>query len=169
MDAAAGDYRLLPGSPLIDAGDPATPQGLDLDGNPLVVDGNGDGNARRDLGAFEFRPAAATRRAGIGRPAAAAPTPSARSIGGFRATPSVFAVARAANAGRGAPSARDPLPLHAQRGGAGDADDPATAGRRPARYRTVGTLSAPAQGREPDQVHAAGSASEPCGRAATAP
>ncbi len=54
VDAAAGDYRLLAGSPLIDTGDPVTQQGLDLDGNPLVADGNGDGIARRDMGAYEL-------------------------------------------------------------------------------------------------------------------
>jgi len=43
-----------PGSPLIDAGDPAEPQGLDFVGNPSVTDGNLDGIARRDIGAFEF-------------------------------------------------------------------------------------------------------------------
>jgi len=58
VDPAGGDYRLLPGSPLIDIGDPATAQGLDLDGNPLVADGNGDAAARRDLGAYELQPAA---------------------------------------------------------------------------------------------------------------
>jgi hypothetical protein len=56
VNPEAGDYRLLPGSPIIDAGDPATAQGADLDGNPLVADGNGDGTARRDLGAFELQP-----------------------------------------------------------------------------------------------------------------
>jgi hypothetical protein len=71
VDPAAGDYRLLAGSPLIDTGDPATPQGLDLAGSPLVADGNGDGDARRDPGAFEFQPAPAA-----GRPSRAAPSPS---------------------------------------------------------------------------------------------
>ena len=52
-NAAGGDFHLLPGSPLVDAGDPATAQGLDLDAHPLVTDGNGDGTARRDIGAFE--------------------------------------------------------------------------------------------------------------------
>jgi hypothetical protein len=56
VNPEAGDYRLLPGSPMIEAGDPATAQGADLDGNPLVADGNGDGTARRDLGAFELQP-----------------------------------------------------------------------------------------------------------------
>jgi hypothetical protein len=37
----------------VDAGDPAAAAGLDFDGNPLLVDGNGDGTARRDIGAFE--------------------------------------------------------------------------------------------------------------------
>ena len=54
VDAGGNDYHLLAGSPLIDAGDPATAQGLDLDGNALIVDGNADGTARRDLGAFEL-------------------------------------------------------------------------------------------------------------------
>ena len=53
---AEGDegWVQVPGSPLIDAGDPAEAQGLDYVGNPLVTDGNLDGNARRDIGAFEF-------------------------------------------------------------------------------------------------------------------
>jgi len=53
VDAAAGDFHLQPGSPLIDAGDPASDAGADLDGNPLDTDGNGDGIARRDVGAYE--------------------------------------------------------------------------------------------------------------------
>ena len=28
----------------------------DFDGNPRPVDGTGDGNARRDMGAFEYQP-----------------------------------------------------------------------------------------------------------------
>ena len=55
-DPANGDFRLRPGSPLVDRGDPDTAQGLDLDGNALLADGNGDGFARRDLGAFELQP-----------------------------------------------------------------------------------------------------------------
>ncbi len=58
---AAGDYRLAPDSPLIDAGlnasNPAAT--LDLDRNARVRDGNGDGSADIDIGAYEFdRPAA---------------------------------------------------------------------------------------------------------------
>jgi hypothetical protein len=52
--AAPGDYHLVTGSPLVDAGDPAAAQGLDLGGNPLVADGNADGTARRDIGAYEL-------------------------------------------------------------------------------------------------------------------
>jgi len=63
--AAPGDYHLTQGSPLVDAGDPGAPQGLDLAGNPLVADGNGDGTARRDIGAYEL-PGAAQLPAGGG-------------------------------------------------------------------------------------------------------
>ena len=88
VDAAGGDYRLLPGSPLIDTGDPATPQGLDLAGSPLVTDGNGDGNARRDPGAFEFQPAAA---GGPGQPGGTVPVDrQSPLVSDFRATPAVF-------------------------------------------------------------------------------
>jgi hypothetical protein len=62
-DAAAGDFHLLPGSPLVDAGDPAVATGEDLDGNLLVADGDGDGIARRDMGAFEL-PAGSTPPSG---------------------------------------------------------------------------------------------------------
>ena len=92
VDAAAGDYHLLPGSPLIDTGDPATPQGLDLGGSPLVADGNGDGGARRDPGAFEFQPAAAGGPGGPGgQPGGSVPVDrQSPLVSGFRATPSVF-------------------------------------------------------------------------------
>jgi PKD domain len=60
VDAAAGDYRLAPGSPLIDAGDPASPypeeSATDFRGEPRVADGNGDGSARSDIGAWERQP-----------------------------------------------------------------------------------------------------------------
>ncbi len=51
VDAANGDYRLLPASPCINAGDPnyiLEPNETDLDGNPRIVDG------RIDMGAYEF-------------------------------------------------------------------------------------------------------------------
>ena len=54
----AGNFRLQSSSPAVDAGSNSAP-GLpptDLDGNPRVVDGNGDGNAVVDLGAYELQP-----------------------------------------------------------------------------------------------------------------
>lgn len=57
VDAAGGDYRLAEGSPCIDAGDNAyVVNDYDLDGNPRIADGNGDGVAVVDMGAYEFQP-----------------------------------------------------------------------------------------------------------------
>ncbi len=61
---SATDLRLAAGSALIDAGDPATPNDegfqpeskVDFTGFSRKFDGNGDGVARSDIGAFEFRP-----------------------------------------------------------------------------------------------------------------
>lgn len=91
VNAAGGDFHLLAGAPLVDAGDPATAQGLDLDGNALVTDGNGDGAARRDIGAFE-----ALAVTGSGRPGGSSGTDTKTPlITGFRATPALFAIGRA--------------------------------------------------------------------------
>jgi hypothetical protein len=55
VDAANGDFRLLPGSPCIDAGDPADLAcGADVFGNPRRLDGLLDASAIVDMGACEF-------------------------------------------------------------------------------------------------------------------
>jgi hypothetical protein len=65
----AGDYSLPPGSPSIDAGDPA-PGGLDLDflSEPRPNDGDGNGAAVRDQGAFEYQRPASAGGGGAERP-----------------------------------------------------------------------------------------------------
>ncbi|MFG0318119.1 MAG: choice-of-anchor Q domain-containing protein [Planctomycetota bacterium JB042] len=53
--AATGDLTLSPGSPCIDAGDPADfATGFDGSGVPRFADGDLDGAARIDMGALEF-------------------------------------------------------------------------------------------------------------------
>jgi len=52
-----GDYHLLQTSPCIDTGDPnfiPEPNETDVEGNPRVADGDGDGNSVVDMGAYEF-------------------------------------------------------------------------------------------------------------------
>ena len=53
--ATPADYRLQTGSPAIDAGDPAIASlpPTDLTGSPRITDGDGDGEAVVDLGAYE--------------------------------------------------------------------------------------------------------------------
>jgi hypothetical protein len=83
VDAGALNFRLAPGSALIDAGDPAvaTPAELDLDGSARSLDGNGDGAAAPDIGAYE-----ATLPA---PPTPADPPPSDAPGGGTTAPPPV--------------------------------------------------------------------------------
>ena len=53
-----GNGSLPPSSPSVDAGDPAAGLTTDFLGALRPVDGNGDGIARRDQGAFEYQPPA---------------------------------------------------------------------------------------------------------------
>jgi hypothetical protein len=59
VDGAAADFRLRSDSALIDRGFPGAGSTADLDGAPRPNDGNGDGVAVRDIGAFEFQRSAA--------------------------------------------------------------------------------------------------------------
>jgi hypothetical protein len=55
---SATDFHIQWGSPVVDAGNNSAPNlpTTDFDGNPRVVDGNGDGIAIVDLGAYELSP-----------------------------------------------------------------------------------------------------------------
>jgi len=70
VDPASGDFHLRHDSPLVDMGQavPVSDE-IDLDLNPRVVDGDGTGGARQDMGAYEYQRAAPV--AAIGAPDAA--------------------------------------------------------------------------------------------------
>ena len=55
-DPTQGDYHLQQGSPSIDAGDNLTPNlpDTDIDGDPRILDGDGNGTAIVDMGVDEF-------------------------------------------------------------------------------------------------------------------
>ena len=57
VDPTISDYQLRAGSPCVDTGDndaSGLPE-FDLDGNPRIVDGDDDGAAVVDMGAFEYQ------------------------------------------------------------------------------------------------------------------
>lgn len=56
VNAPASDYHLTAGSPCIDSGDNGAPSlpFTDKDGNIRVADGNGNGDAVVDMGAYEY-------------------------------------------------------------------------------------------------------------------
>ncbi len=59
VDAAAGDFHLRHDSPLLDSGNDIIPPGsTDLDDRPRVVDSDGSGGPRADIGAYEYQRAA---------------------------------------------------------------------------------------------------------------
>lgn len=59
---SATDFHIQWGSPAVDAGNNSAPNlpATDFDGNPRVVDGNGDGIATVDMGAYELSPTTIT-------------------------------------------------------------------------------------------------------------
>lgn len=56
IDINASDFHLQSNSPCIDRGDPDTAPTVDFDGNPVPLDGDGNGSLLADLGVFEFVP-----------------------------------------------------------------------------------------------------------------
>ena len=76
--SSAMDLALLPGSPSVDAGNPA-PGGAPADflGAPRPLDGDGDGTAVRDQGAFELQPPPPSEGSPTPSSEASQPTPTA--------------------------------------------------------------------------------------------
>ncbi|MDO8683062.1 MAG: choice-of-anchor Q domain-containing protein [Armatimonadota bacterium] len=62
VNQAQGDYHLKSSSPCIDRGDSKAAPKYDIEGNPRSMDGNGDGSAIADIGAFEVQPPPGLRK-----------------------------------------------------------------------------------------------------------
>ena len=61
VDTNSANYRLMADAPCIDAGDNAhAPGSTDLDGNPRIVDGDGEPPATVDMGCYEYQPPVVT-------------------------------------------------------------------------------------------------------------
>jgi hypothetical protein len=151
-----GDYTLAPGSPVVDTRLPGTISAgggsgteTDLVGNLRVVDGDGDGSARRDIGAFEYRPPAPPgggpgAPGGAGDPGAGGPGAGGPGAGGptaavtaltlsptrFRAAASGPAVTAAAKKKRRPPRGTTVTFTLTQAGSAAFAIERKTTGRR---------------------------------------
>ena len=75
VSAETGDFHLVPGSALVDAGTPGgrPPEATDLDGRPRTSDGDGDCTAVPDVGAYEVQRPACPTAPGSSTPAGEAP------------------------------------------------------------------------------------------------
>ena len=107
VDATNGNYRLQPGSPSIDAGNNAAAQlpPRDPDGNARILDGDGNGAAVIDVGAFERTAMLSPGSRGFGAVVVgAAPSSQTFTISNPGATPLVISSIAIADHPVGAPS-----------------------------------------------------------------
>jgi hypothetical protein len=138
----ASDFRLRPGSPVIDRGDPAAVNGLTFDGGPLIADGDGDGVARRDMGAFEAPAVSVAPPASPPPPAAppsSRPDTLAPAITGLSLSNRTFRVDRRARAAAAKRGTRFRFTL-SEAASVGFTIERRARGRR-ARYVRVGTFA----------------------------